>query len=56
MVAKVAKEKLDNNIMFLKLLIKAQARLLVSYRIGGQPPPEWVFDTIVKAKKAGIEC
>lgn len=39
----------------LEKVIKAQARLLVSYRLGGKPP-EWVLDTLAKAKKAGIDC
>ena len=46
---------LCDNVDFLKKVIKAQARLLVAYRIGGRPP-EWVFDTIEKAKINGIEC
>lgn len=46
---------LGDNLVFLKKLIKAQARLLVCYRVGGKPP-EWVFDTIDKAHRAGIDC
>lgn len=46
---------LGDDLVFLKKLIKAQARLLVCYRVGGQPP-EWVFTTIEKAKAAGIDC
>jgi hypothetical protein len=34
----------------LKQVIKAQARLLASYRFGGTPP-EWVFDTLEKWDK-----
>lgn len=34
--------------------IKAQSRLLTAYRVGEQPP-EWVFDTLDKAKKAGLK-
>lgn len=34
--------------------LKAQARLLVAYRTG-KPPPEWVFEAIKKARKAGLE-
>ena len=34
--------------------IKAQARLLITYRIGGNPP-EWVFNSIEKAKAIGVE-
>jgi hypothetical protein len=34
----------------LKQVIKAQDRLLVSYRAGGKPP-EWVFDTLAKWNK-----
>lgn len=33
--------------------IKAQSRLLIAYRIG-KTPPEWVFNTLDKAKKAGL--
>lgn len=51
----VLSDSLCNDPGFLKKVIKAQARLLVAYRIGGKPP-EWVFDTIEKAQKAGIEC
>jgi hypothetical protein len=47
---------LCDDLGFLKQVIRAQARLLVAYRIGGGKPPEWVFDTIDKAKNAGIEC
>lgn len=35
-------------------VLKAQSRLLVAYRVGGQPP-EWVFDAIKAARKSGIE-
>lgn len=38
----------------LESIIKAQSRLLVSYRVGGKPP-EWVFDTLGKAKASGID-
>ena len=38
----------------LESVVKAQGRLLVSYRIGGRPP-EWVFDTIEKARANGID-
>lgn len=38
----------------LEKTIKAQARLLFAYRVGGQPP-EWVFDALDEAKVAGIE-
>jgi hypothetical protein len=34
--------------------LKAQSRLLIVYRIGGQPPG-WVFDAIESAKVLGIE-
>lgn len=34
--------------------LKAQSRLLAAYRTGGRPP-EWVFDAIDKARKAGLE-
>jgi hypothetical protein len=33
----------------LRQVIKAQERLLVSYRVGGKPP-EWVFDVLDKWK------
>jgi len=33
-------------------VIKAQERLLSSYRIG-KNPPEWVFDTLTKARENG---
>jgi hypothetical protein len=38
----------------LEKVVKAQSRLLLSYRIGGKPP-EWVFDTINKAREHGID-
>jgi len=38
----------------LESIIKAQSRLLGSYRRGGRPP-EWVFDTLTKAKENGID-
>ena len=38
----------------LENIVKAQARLLVSYRVGGKPP-EWVFDTLDKARASGID-
>jgi len=31
----------------LKRIIQAQARLLISYRLGSKPP-EWVFDVLEK--------
>jgi ribosomal protein S18 len=34
--------------------LKAQSRLLTSYRVGNQPP-EWVFGAIKKARELGIE-
>lgn len=34
--------------------LKAQSRLLVAYRTGGHPP-SWVFNTLEKARKAGLE-
>jgi hypothetical protein len=34
--------------------LKAQSILIVAYRTGGKPP-EWVFDTLKKARKAGLE-
>lgn len=34
--------------------LKAQARLIAAYRTGGLPP-EWVFDTLEKARKVGIK-
>jgi hypothetical protein len=41
----------------LRQVIKAQERLLVSYRVGGRPP-EWVFDVLDKwkltAQKEGV--
>lgn len=37
----------------LEKTVKAQARLLITYRIGGQVP-EWVFKTLGEAKAAGI--
>jgi hypothetical protein len=38
----------------LEKIVKAQSRLLISYRIGGRVP-EWVFDTLDKAKAQGID-
>lgn len=38
----------------LEKTVKAQARLLVAYRVGGKPP-EWVFDTLDKAREGGID-
>ena len=40
----------ENEIQFLKEVIKAQNKLLICYRLGGQPP-EWVFDKLAKAKE-----
>ena len=37
-------------IKFLKEVIAAQDRLLICYRLGGQPA-EWVLDTLSKAKE-----
>ena len=34
--------------------LKAQSRLLTTYRVGGRPPG-WVFDALDKARKAGLE-
>jgi len=39
----------------LEKTIKAQSRLLIAYRVGGKPP-EWVFDTLEKAKENGVDC
>lgn len=44
------KDNLNEEIKFLKKIVKAQTRLLTSYRLG-KTPPEWVFDTIDKAHK-----
>ena len=41
---------MENEIEFLKEVIKAQDKLLVCYRLGGQPP-EWVFDKLAKARE-----
>ncbi len=38
----------------LEKVIKAQSRLLISYRIGGKVP-EWVFETLDKAKAEGVD-
>ena len=38
----------------LESVVRAQGRLLVSYRTGGRPP-EWVFDVLEKAKGKGID-
>lgn len=38
----------------LEAVIKAQSRLLICYRLGGRPP-EWVFNTLDKARAAGLE-
>jgi len=48
-----AKEQ-EKLIVLLKKTLKAQSRLLVTYRTGGQPP-EWVFNDLEKARKAGLE-
>lgn len=45
----------QDKIILLEKVIKAQARLLVAYRTGGKPP-EWVFKTLDRARKFGIEC
>jgi hypothetical protein len=34
----------------LEKTVKAQARLLIAYRVGGKPP-EWAFDALDKARK-----
>ena len=46
-------KQLEKHIKLLEETIKAQSRLLVSYRLGGKPP-EWVFKTLDKARKAGV--
>lgn len=38
----------------LEKTIKAQSRLLVTYRVGGAVP-EWVFEALEKARKIGVE-
>ena len=35
---------------FLREVVSAQARLLICYRLGGSPP-EWVLDTLEKARE-----
>jgi len=42
-------------IKLLEKVVKAQSRLIVAYRLGSKPP-EWVFDTLARAKKVGIDC
>ena len=41
-------------INLMKKTLKAQSRLLMAYRMGCCPP-EWVFDMLKKARKAGLE-
>ena len=41
---------MENEIQFLKEIIMAQNKLLICYRLGGQPS-EWVFEKLAKAKK-----
>ena len=40
--------------VLLQKALEAQARLLISYRIG-RPPPEWVSKDIEKAREAGVK-
>ena len=51
-IAEIA--KLAARVELLESVVKAQARLLVAYRVGGKPP-EWVFDTIDKARASGVD-
>jgi septal ring factor EnvC (AmiA/AmiB activator) len=46
-------DNLGKRFAALKKVIKAQERLLLSYRVGGRPP-EWVFDVLAKAKDDGL--
>ncbi len=34
--------------------LKAQSRLLITYKVGGRPP-EWVLNDLEKAQKHGLE-
>lgn len=38
----------------LEKVIEAQSRLLISYRVGTKPP-DWVFNTLKKARKNGLK-
>lgn len=41
-------------ITLLEETIKAQSRLLTAYKMGGRTP-EWVFDSLDRARKSGID-
>jgi len=45
----------QKRLKLLEKVVKAQARMLVAYR-RNQNPPEWTFETLARAKRAGIEC
>lgn len=51
-------ETIEDAEKILKILlkvIKAQQAFLVSYRTGKRPP-EWAFNDLEKARKAGVDC
>jgi hypothetical protein len=41
----------DKEIALLKKIIKAQATMIIAYRVGKPSLPNWVFDTLEKAKQ-----
>ncbi len=47
-------EETSKLVKLMEKTLKAQSRLLVAYRMGGQPP-EWVFGALEKARKAGLK-
>lgn len=47
----VNKDLLVKEINELKQIVRAQATMIIAYRIGKLPLPEWVFDTLIDAKK-----
>ena len=45
---------IERKIQLMEKTIKAQAKLLMCYRLGGKPP-EWVFGTLDMARKNGMD-
>lgn len=48
------KEEMEAVIKILLKVIKAQQAFLIAYRVGKRPP-EWAFNDLDRARKAGID-
>ena len=44
-------KEMKKTIYVLKKLVKAQDNMILAYRVGRPKLPEWVFDSIDRAKK-----